>query len=315
MYDLNSLSRPSLFIDPVNDGRHKLENKPLARESIPYIVVLPEHKIAFFTYTWVDKDSNAGAALAVFGPGVGDKPIQQKLADRPVPADMDFDNWQIEGFSMKQDLNFDKAEVVWNNDKVALNFSYEAYHPAYAYSAHKDGCPDFVASNRIEQSGLVKGELTFGGKTINFEATGHRDHSWGTRDWATMMHYHWFVGQTTDGVSVHFWNLMAQGTRFLHGYVFKDNVQAQVSDVEIDVEFDDQYLQKSFVAKVTDELGRVTDIAGEFFGVNALVPDERIVLNEGGGAATFDGVSGAGWLEVQWHTTYLEHVRKMKASS
>lgn len=312
MYDLRCLSRPDLSIDPVHDGRHTLERTEFARESIPYIVNLPEHQIAFFTYTWVDKDNNAGAALAIFGPGVGSQPIQQRLADRPVPADMDFDNWQIEGFSMKQDLQFNKADLAWHNDDVSLQFSYEAFHPAYGYSAHADGCPAFVASDRIEQSGMVVGTLSFGGKTINFETTGHRDHSWGTRDWGTMMHYQWFEGQTTSGVSVHFWNLLALGKRYLRGYVFKDNVQAQVSDLDIDVVYDDQLNQKSFDAKVTDELGRITVIKGEVFGVYPLVPDASIVLNEGGSAVSFDGVDGAGWIEVAWPSYYLEHIRALQ---
>src|SRR3546814_18745026 len=81
-------AEPDMEVDVVHDGRHVLPDVAMGRESIPYIVVLPEHRIAFFTYTWVSKDSVAGAALAVFGPGVGDEPIQQRLADRPVSPDM-----------------------------------------------------------------------------------------------------------------------------------------------------------------------------------------------------------------------------------
>jgi hypothetical protein len=42
-------------------GRHALANHPLKRESIPYCVVMPKEKIALFTYTWVNKESVAGA--------------------------------------------------------------------------------------------------------------------------------------------------------------------------------------------------------------------------------------------------------------
>src|SRR3546814_11075207 len=77
--------------------------RPLMRESIPYCVVMPKEKIALFTYTWVNKDSVAGAAFGVWGPGVGGEAITGYLPDRPVPRDMNFDAWQIEGFSMRQD--------------------------------------------------------------------------------------------------------------------------------------------------------------------------------------------------------------------
>src|SRR3546814_2741212 len=81
MFESNVWVEPDMEIDVVHDGRHKLPDVAMGRESIPYIVVLPEHQIAFFTYTWVSKDSVAGAALAVFGPGVGGDPIQQRRSE------------------------------------------------------------------------------------------------------------------------------------------------------------------------------------------------------------------------------------------
>ena len=66
MFQSNQLANLNLSIDAIHDGRHDLGTKPLARESIPYIVVLPDEGIAFFTYTWVTKDSVAGAAMAIF---------------------------------------------------------------------------------------------------------------------------------------------------------------------------------------------------------------------------------------------------------
>src|SRR3546814_1522949 len=68
MYEGAIWAEPDMDVDVVHDGRHVLPDVAMGRESIPYIVVLPEHRIAFFTYTWVSKDSVAGAALAVFGP-------------------------------------------------------------------------------------------------------------------------------------------------------------------------------------------------------------------------------------------------------
>src|SRR3546814_1467424 len=86
------LFRPDSAIDPVNDGRHTLPDRPLMRESIPYCVVMPKEKIALFTYTWVNKDSVAGAAFGVWGPGVGGEAITGYLPDRPVPRDMNFED-------------------------------------------------------------------------------------------------------------------------------------------------------------------------------------------------------------------------------
>ncbi len=126
MFDNKVLAEPAMAVDPVHDARHILPDVAMGRESIPYIVVLPEEQIAFFTYTWVSKDSVAGAALAVFGPGVGGPPIQQRLADRPVPKDMGFDAWAIDGFRMVQHLKFDRAlrlpSFQLTQSNVASNF-------------------------------------------------------------------------------------------------------------------------------------------------------------------------------------------------
>lgn len=310
MFNSNQMASPDLSVDAVHDGRHALDSKPFARESIPYILVLPDEGIALFTYTWVSKDSVAGSALAVFGPGVGAEPIEQRLADRPVPADMNFDNWVMEGFSLKQDLKFDKAHVRWQTPAATVDFSFEASHPPYAYGSHRQGCPKYAADNRIEQGGRAQGTLTLGDRVISFDTTSHRDHSWGTRDWFAIQHYEWFVGQAGDDISMHFWRYQALGQTLNRGFVFKNGLMAAVADVEISVEFDKDFRQQHYTAKVTDDVGRTTELSTQVFGHYTLVPDPGFHLRESGGRATIDGKPGTGWLEIGWPKSYLDHINK-----
>lgn len=309
MYKTSSLYHPDLALDSVHDGRHQLNNHPKARESIPYCVVIPEENIALFTYTWVDADSNAGAALAIYGPGAGATPIQQRLADRPVSADMNFDNWIIDGFSMRQDLNFQTAQIAWKNEQIELEFDYEAFHPPYAYSMHKDGCPAYIASNRIEQSGTAKGRLKIGDRTITIDTTAHRDHSWGARDWLVMQHYKWFQGQVGKDVSVHFWHLQALGRTEIRGYVYKDGIQAEITAMEVEVKTDNNLRQESMSASLRDEMGRITSLKGEFFSHYPLIPDPDFVLNEACMVVEIDGKAGVGQLEMAWPKAYLDHIQ------
>lgn len=308
MFDNASLADPAMAIDPVHDGRHVLADRPHTRESIPFIVVLPEHQIAFFTYTWVSKDSEAGAALSIFGPGVGDKPIQHRLADRPVPRDMDFDAWQIDGFSMQQDLQFNRAHLRWETPEATVEFDYESSHPPYAYGADPRGCPSYCADNRIEQSGKVSGRLTIGDRVIDFTGTGHRDHSWGRRDWVAMQQYEWFVGQVGDEISVHFWHLHALGQTEVRGYIYKDGKMALVEQVDVKVRYDDAYWQTGYSATIVDSAGRTTTIETKVFATSALIPDPAIVLRESGGTSVIDGKAGVGWMECAWPTAYLDHI-------
>jgi hypothetical protein len=309
MFDNTVLAEPEMAIDTVHDGRHALPDAAHGRESIPYIVVLPDEQIAFFTYTWVSKESEAGAAFAVFGPGVGGNPIQQRIADRPVPKDMGFDNWVIDGFSMKQDLQFDKAHLRWETPEATVEFDFEAFHPPYAYASDPRGCPSYCATDRVEQAGRVKGTLRIGDRVINFDATGHRDHSWGTRDWIPFMQYEWFVGQVGKDISVHFWHFHALGKEHVRGYVYKDGLMSRIDTVDVNVAYDSQYWQTGYTAQIVDAAGRATSIETQVFGTYCLVPDPAISLNESGGRTKIDGKDGVGWMECAWPTSYLEHIR------
>jgi hypothetical protein len=308
MFDHVKLARPGLALDPVHDDRHALANSPTARESIPYMINCPDAGVAGFTYTWVNGASEAGAVLALFGPAVGKEPLVEGLADRPVPRSMSLADWKIDGFSMRQDLRFGHADIDWDSQKVKLDLSFDAFHPPYAYGANAEGCPSYAALNRIEQSGRMTGSITIGGVTIPYDGLGHRDHSWGTRDWGAFQHYNWFEGQTADGVSVHFWRFIALGKIHLRGYVFKEGLLAEVTSVKLDVTFSDDLWQQHLLASVFDEAGRTTEVKADFYAHYTLVPSQLLHLREGAARATFDGRPGTGWMEVAWPPGYLDHV-------
>jgi len=303
------LARPELSIADVHDDRHVLNNIPFARESVPYLFHLPDEGLALFTYTWVNKDSEAGAAIAIFGPAVGDEPIQIRVPDKPVPKDMGFDAWELDGLVMQQDNKFGRAEIHWNGGGVKIDMEFNGTHPPYAYASNPNGCPSFIAENRIEQAGTMRGTVNINGKDISFDTTGHRDHSWGVRDWNSILHYKWFQGQAGPDLSVHFWHMHALGWTRNWGYVFKDGLLAEVVDVDLDVKFDEHFLQRTMCATLTDEAGRQTEIESQFYAWYPLIPDPGVTLNEGAGRATYDGREGVAWMEVTWPTSYLEHIR------
>lgn len=303
------LFRSDMTIDAIHDGRHTLEDLPLKRESIPYCVVIPEEKIALFTYTWVDKDSVAGAAFGVWGPGVGNAPITGRLPDRAVPREMNFNAWKIEGFSMRQDLKFQVAEVSWDSPEASVDFRFEAFHPPYAYSSHAGGCPIYAADDRIEQSGHVTGTLRLGSRTIDFRTNGHRDHSWGTRDWEALHFYRWLQAQAGADMSVHFWEFYALGERQVRGYVCKEGLMTEITGLDLAWQGDADLNHTAFQCRIVDEAGRETRVDAKVFGVYPLQAHPNFVLNEGAAEIMIDGVAGSGWLEFGWPIDYLEHVR------
>jgi hypothetical protein len=300
MFDNKVLADASLALEPHHDGRHALRAQALARESIPYLLNLPEHGIGLFTYTWVNAASEAGAILAIFGPGVGEQPIVDALPDRPVPAEMNFDDWRLGGLHLSQDLQFGHSHLHWETAKAELTLDFDAIHPPYAYGRDARGCMRYAADDRIEQSGHARGSLKLGGRTITFDTTGHRDHSWGTRDWRAAQHWKWVQAQSGPDTAVHFWIVQAAGRTELRGYVFKHG--------HFKFDYTGALSVERYQARVTDALGRTTALECTVFARFELHPDPGCVLAEHAGSATIDDQPGVSWVEMMWPPGYRDHI-------
>lgn len=305
-------NRPVPVLDPVNDGRHKLRDLPLERESIPYVVSMPEHRIGAFIYTWVTKDNVAGSVFVAYGPGVGDQPIMEAIDGVTMGPDKNFDDWKVGKLHLKQDLKLQTATIKVETDRVSFDAKFDALHPAYAYSSHPDGCPDWAATDRLEQAGRLKGTLRIDGKTFAFDTTAARDHSWGTRNWDTPQQWKWLHAQAGPDTAVHFWQIQARGRTELRGYVLRDGRMAEVDSVDVDWKNDPQYRHTHIDATVHDTAGRTTRLKGEYFGHFPLLPVPTCTLFEGAMRCEIDGKAGVGWSEFMWPTAYLEHLRNEK---
>jgi len=313
MIDRSVLANPALWLEPANDGRHALRDAPLMRESIPYVLSLPEAGIAAFVYTWVDRQNVAGYACAIYGPGVANGPIVGRLDGVAVAADTNFDNWKVGPFELYQDLKMDKARVRWTVERATLDFEFEAMHPAYGFANDPRGCWQFFADDRLEQSGTARGTITVDGKVTAFDTTAHRDHSWGTRDWERPAHWKWLVTQAGPDAAVHVFQMFVRGKVELRGYVFKEGRMSEVTGFDCDFTLDDELRQKTLVCDVHDAIGRTTRIESTCFAVQLLAPEPHIFLYEGALDLTIDGNKGVGWVEFMWRAGEVEHARKIAA--
>ena len=172
-----------------------------------------------------------------------------------------------------------------------------------------DGCPDWAATDRLEQAGTIKGSLVIDGKSYAIDTTCARDHSWGTRNWDTPQHWKWLHAQAGADTCVHFWKIEARGRTVLRGYVLRDGLMAEVTDVDVDWENDDQYRHKSIDAQVRDTAGRTTRVTGQYFAHFPMPPVPTCTLMEGAMSCEIDGAPGVGWSEFMWPTAYLEFLR------
>lgn len=308
MVDKAGLESPERRIDPRHDGRHVLRADALARESLVFMLQLPEQDVACFVYTWVNGLGKAGSAFVIYGPAVGE-PIVDMCDGIDVSPAAGFDDWQVGRVRVSHGRPFQDAGVqVAAGGRAELDYRFEAVHPAYAYGGHRDGCPGWVAEDRIEQSGKVSGVLTLDGKQIPFETMGHRDHSWGTRDWFFSQHWKWLEAQAGPDLVVHFWQVEALGRTVLRGYVQRDGRLAELEAVDVSFEHDERLAHTSVRALVRDELGRSTEVIGRTFALYPFVVSPLVMLNEGSMVVTIDGHPGVGHVEMCWPTDYLKHV-------
>jgi hypothetical protein len=246
----------------------------------------------------------------VFGPAVGDTPVFDVVDGIDVPADMGFDDWKVGGITVHHRDPLQGADVTFEGADASLAYRFDAIHPAYAYGANAGGCPWYLAADRFEQSGTVSGSVTVGGRTIDYDATGHRDHSWGTRNWGAIQHWKWILAQTGDDVGVHVMETVALGERRVFGYVSKGRVHAEVTGIEdLRFELDPDLMHRSVDLVAVDDAGRRTELSFRRATRFVFPVSPTCTMHEVSMHATVDGVAGPGHVEMGWPKAYLEQAQ------
>jgi hypothetical protein len=297
--------------------RHTLrEGDPLARESLAFMLQIPEADVAAAIYTWVNGQGVGGSSVVVFGPGIAENVIVESTDGVAIADDVDFDDWQVGALRVQIDHPMESALVTFDGDRLGLAYRFVGTHPAYLYSSHRDGSPAFFADDRYEQSGRVTGELRIDGKVIALDTTAHRDHSWGTRDWEAVLHYKWVVCEAGPTSAAHFFEIQALGRRFVRGYVYKDELMSEAVDVGCSFDHDNRWCQQHLQATITDALGRNTLVTAKTFASFATAHGPLRAI-ETGMTVEIDGQPGIGHVEMAWPKSYLRHLvsTNVKASA
>ena len=297
-------------LSAVHDARHRLVGYPLARESLVFMLQLPEENVAAFVYTWVSGESKAGTAFCVYGPSIGNEPIFDVCDGIPVSPEMGFGDWRVGGVHVRHGKPLEVADVTFTTQRASLEYHFEAMHPAYNYGSHRDGCPSWFADDRFEQSGRAKGVLQIGDRRIPFDTFGHRDHSWGTRDWGVAQHWKWLEAQAGPDVAVHFFECQAVGRNELRGYVQKEGRIEEVTAVHVEFKHDAALYHTTIDAVVEDAAGRSTRVSGRTFAMYEFNVSPLATLNEGSMDVVIDGKSGVGHVEICWPKDYLDYMRQ-----
>jgi hypothetical protein len=121
------------------------------------------------------------------------------------------------------------------DEDCQLDLAVEDFYPRTDFFPPDAGTlVDDFASSHYETSGRVIGTVVLGGVTYDVDGLGHRDHSWGTRRWDTLLNHRWVPG--TFGPDLSFGSIAwhgVDGTVRQYGYLVRDGEVVRATDVDI----------------------------------------------------------------------------------
>jgi hypothetical protein len=302
------------MVAPADDLRHPGEISGVhGRESLFYNLLLPEHGVILFVYTWVDAEDRAGYLFTVVGE---DDDRRCFFAHDGVPiGERAFDDWAVDGLTLRHADLLRTAELAFAGEGVDFRATFTATHPAFSYRDNADGCPSFVATDRFEQAGRMTGTLVLDGVEIAVDATAQRDHSWGERDWAAIQDWKWLSAQASDDLALNVMLIHARGETTCHGYVAREGITTPVVDVAIRAQYDDRWWQREVTATIVDAEGLETVVEGRRFALLSFEAGGAATLNEAACTGTIDGAPALIHFECGWPIAYAAAQARTRAEA
>lgn len=293
---------------PADDLLHEIGTAEHARESFFFVLPLPEERLAAMVYAWrTGATGQFGRLVAIGGEDIT-TPLVFDIVDGVDLVGENVDDCEIAGLHLRQPEPLRRASVSFSSDAVTLDVTFEGLHRPVSWHESPDGCPPWAATDRYEQSVRTSGSLRVGGREITIDGMGHRDHSWGTREWGVIQHWKWMNAATPDGsVSLHAWESSALGERHRLGYVNRDGEIAVITDLRVESKLDSSLVHRSLVSTIVDETGRETVFEAQY-RAGVQLPFSGLLLNEIAMDATIDGVPAIAHVEHGWPASYVEQV-------
>jgi hypothetical protein len=293
---------------PGDDRRHWPAVGGRMRDSLFWELIMPEEKLGMQIYLYLTERGRTGYNVSVWGPGP--EPVALKLEQGTVGDDADLDTFSFRGLTVTQPELRRTCQVRYESEDVSIWFDFEGRHDAFSYRSNPDGLPPWFAQNRLEQTGHVTGFLDVAGRRIEWDRTGHRDHSWGVRDWGIPHHWKWFIAYTESGRTVNGWIWIARGEWGFAGYVVKNGVTVPVAHIRHHAEYHDDMTQRRLEAEVVDITGETTRVVLDAYGVIKLPTRDPMgtVIYEAACVAEIDGEPGAAQFETHWPGPYLQYL-------
>ena len=168
-----------------------------------------------------------------------------------------------------------------------------------------------VSSEHYEQVGRVNGTIRIGNREITFQGSGHRDHSWGPRDWAAPRLWTWLTCQFGEELAFNLSRVAIASVDILNGFICRDGANYPLRRAQLETEFEeDGVTQRRLAFRLEDTGGKTIDVAGEALTVIPLHLESgghATLVNEALTEYSCEGMGGYGISE------YLHQLGEKKA--
>jgi hypothetical protein len=191
----------------------------------------------------------------------------------------------------------------YRSKKCSIDVLFSPVNRIYPYiTGEADRIFARIGSQHYEQSGTYEGRITLRGETIAVgPCFGHRDHSWGIRDWGGVEVYRLFCCTFSKELAFNLWEGTIGKRPFLKGYVFDGKSNTPIVRSRVSTKYGkDGRMPVSASLRLEDEKGRKYEVRCNVLS-GVAVPVTGSLLHETVARMECGGQEGAGLLEYLYH--------------
>jgi hypothetical protein len=221
---------------PVQDEySHAIGPDPLWQESVVVTWSDPKTGICGFHRIGHEAHANAGQGVATSWIGIATNEGTRFHRHDNLPLnqnDRARDRFRVSGL---HEMHFDgRAHWSFDDPQCQLRLVADDYTPRFDLFRRGGTVTDDFAPGHLEAAGRITGEVVLDGRRYAVNGLCYRDHSWGKRDWSTLLTHRWIAG--TCGPQLTFnaasWH-GTDGSLRSFGIVVRDGVVVYAEKVDI----------------------------------------------------------------------------------
>jgi len=255
---------------------------------ITTIGLLPNRKLTTGMFVLISSNKKDGILIV--------KPIIER--NKPTFKDYSF----IAG-NLEYSIDGVNWRLKYNSRKIEFDILFTPLNKIYQYvNDASDLIFSRVGSQHYEQFGVFDGVIRLKNQEIKIgPCFGHRDHSWGIRDWSAIDYYRLFCCAFSLNFAINLWEGSIAGQEFVKGYVFDGNRNVSImrSKVNTIYKAGDREPTKATI-QIVDEENRKYNVTSQVLHTIPLPPRQSVMYEMSAEMCTGNLV-GYGLQEYLYH--------------